>query len=152
MFSEQYRDFGEVYDLGHGLHGHNPDWTWERPELAMAMAESTHRQLVALCQTYKTDCEPQDFASFRDTVDQFVRYEPDVYRSLGNAWVPTVGDYRLKLRHLDPQYEITEEEFEKYVRPYIRRRQNRGMSRETKDSFWRLLTDPSAWRQLMGGP
>lgn len=39
---------GERYGnkFGHGLDGHYPDWTWERPELADKMAKKTFEQLV----------------------------------------------------------------------------------------------------------
>ncbi|MEO8195271.1 MAG: RHS repeat-associated core domain-containing protein [Thermoanaerobaculia bacterium] len=113
-FSRQYHDSDPIsrQDIGHGLEKHEPDWTWgKRAGLALAMAETTYKQLVAMCKTYAEECtgELSDYASFSEDVEIFVKYKPRLYNDVFVArglkfQVPDVSSYEEKVRLLDQSF------------------------------------------------
>jgi RHS repeat-associated protein len=102
-FSAQYDD---AYVLGHGLHHHDPDWTWTRPPLAMLMAEEVHMRLTILAGQYDPSVSKLGtyvpWSQLKATVAAFVNHQPTSFfmESFGPVDVPSVGDYQPKVNEL----------------------------------------------------
>jgi len=112
------RDFGDQFhdehplpfndqDIGHGRHKHKPDWTWDRPGLALRMAKSTFSLLVKLCAAYRSQCPgiAEDFSTFESIVVNFISFKPQIYQDEFVAGpfrivVPDVASYEEKVRLL----------------------------------------------------
>jgi hypothetical protein len=107
--------FGLGHGFGHGLHGHHPDQTWRRPDLAMVMAQDVHREMMNLCSRYVgTACTASSFESIRPTVYDFVIDRPQMYVQYvigGLVPVEDVIDYSAKIRKLDSTYKIDPDEW-----------------------------------------
>jgi hypothetical protein len=101
---------------------------------------------VLFCQSYKSDCQPADFDSFRHTIEEFVKFEPPQY--LRGGVVPAVGDYREKIRILDDDYRVTAREFQKYIVPFLKE----SIWKQIIGGYERLLSDPTIWMRLAGAP
>lgn len=141
VFGDYFHDMGEGIDWGHGLHRHRPDWTWDRPELAMEMARETLEQLSELCQDYFGTCTPLPFESFESTVRQFVELPSDTYIDLkyGFREVPDVRDYTEKIQVLDPSFVPTRIEAavrEEGYRRYLARQKELENERARRASRW----------------
>ena len=120
--NRKIRSYGDYYESrpfnkGHAYQGHTVDWTWTSPELALQMAEEVYYELVVLCRQYQRECTAKSFDSLRETIEAFVRYEPEtqrqfVYLSEGKKFGVTrsVLDYTSKIQILDPTYALTEAE------------------------------------------
>lgn len=111
VFGKQFHDEHPApfngQDIGHGRHKHEPDWTWDRPELALSMAKSTYSLLVKLCAQYSGQCAgaAEDFAAFESTVLDFLMFPPEIYSDVFEAGplqiiVPDVVSYEKKVRLL----------------------------------------------------
>jgi RHS repeat-associated protein len=109
------RDFSKTYSgglddiFGHGAHLHTPDWTWERPELAVSMAQETFAKLIALCgTTYGAPCNHKGWSDIALTVDSFVWFKPELTWEVkyNSVPIPNVRDYTTKIKRLDDTYEL----------------------------------------------
>jgi RHS repeat-associated protein len=124
-FAKQYHDLSTIgQDIGHGLHKHKPDWTWDRPELAMKMARTTNHALVLVCKHYLGDsCKPHPFGAVIKKVWDFIVFKPETftdqftYNDMAFS-VENVRDYTAKIKLLDESYELTPPEREKRAKPY----------------------------------
>ena len=142
------RDYLQRNDTkyGHLKGGHKTDWTWDRSELAMEMARSTYIQLMGLCYHFKgASCKSESFDSFRKTVEDFVKYDKSPIYMKG-YWEKTVGDYRGKIKELDPGYTVTKREYEKLIKPYEGRWKIHEVPGAAFEGFQDFLSDPArAW-------
>ncbi|MEO8275836.1 MAG: RHS repeat-associated core domain-containing protein [Thermoanaerobaculia bacterium] len=92
------------WNIGHGLEGHEPDWTWMRWPLAMEMARAVYLDLAVLCLKYQDECAPTDYAAIVQPVFDFVVFEPELIPE--STYVPllTVADYGRKVGILNSAF------------------------------------------------
>ncbi|HSP14150.1 MAG TPA: hypothetical protein VLV78_05300 [Thermoanaerobaculia bacterium] len=66
--------------IGHGLKFHHPDWTWERINIGVDMANETFRELVSLCRASgRASCsEVANSSQIESIVERFVSYKPEL--------------------------------------------------------------------------
>lgn len=116
-------------DIGHGLHGHEPDWTWARVPLARRMAADVYLAMVALCQHLNGFCDTAPMDQVLDEIDPFLSFEPDLFDDLKyGRIVPDVISYEEKIRKLDQSFVVAPLEAVKRSKRYsdaLRREENR---------------------------
>ena len=114
---------GLGHGIGHGLHGHRPDQTWRRVGLAMTMAEEVYKEMVNMCVRYTgAACSPNSFEGLRTKINNFVRFQPDMYVQYnigGLVPVEDVIDYTDKIKKLDSTYTIDHDEWEIRHKNYV---------------------------------
>ena len=117
-----HRDWNDQYNkvIGHGADGHRPDWTWDRPGLAMEMAEATYQKLLELrrrskfisgVEASRTFSGVTGFAEVEGKVRRFVEFQnlcfytqtyPEYKFTFQNVF-----DYTPKIKELDSNFELT---------------------------------------------
>lgn len=90
-----YRDFNNSFGIviGHGLRGHEPDWTWKRSAIAMDMARNVFDELRSLCvETNPSTCTALPWSQIQSTVLRFVSFEPRLgIEKVGPFVIPTAS-------------------------------------------------------------
>jgi hypothetical protein len=108
--NETRRDWSTMYgtDIGHGAHGHEPDQTWRRPELATLMAVQVWSELQALAEASGAKGTPKSWDDIKGNIDSFVRFKPELYTQQVFKTVPVenVRDYQEKIHLLNPTYTL----------------------------------------------
>jgi hypothetical protein len=98
--------------MGHGLHGHHPDWTFfsqANQQKAMTMAKSVYLTLANFANYYGVSGKVTAWNTIAPQVMDFVKWKPDTYTEhiLGKA-VETVTfeGYNAKIKHLDTSFDL----------------------------------------------
>ena len=135
-FGKRFRDKALGVDIGHGLHGHEPDWTWVRVPLARKMAAEVYLAMVDLCQRINSTCHAAPMDQVLEEIDPFLSFEPDLFDDLKyGRVVPDVISYEKKIRKLDESYVVAPLEAAKRSKRYedaLRREENRKQEEQLR--------------------
>lgn len=100
----------DVYGIGHGGHGHRPDWTWEDPAKAMKMAELVFNDLRELAKSCGGNCPASSWDSIKDRVSKFANHKPSSFykERVYVIWIDNVTfeGYDEKIKLLDPNFSL----------------------------------------------
>ncbi len=135
-FGKRFRDKALGVDIGHGLHGHEPDWTWVRVPLARRMAAEVYLAMIDLCQQINSTCHAAPMDQVLEEVDPFLSFKPDLFDDLKyGRVVPDVISYEKKIRKLDESYVVDPLEAAKRSKRYedaLRREENRKQEEQLR--------------------
>jgi RHS repeat-associated protein len=109
-----YEDVSWIYNIGHGLEGHEPDFTWNYPVKAMQMARNVYFEMVALAKAREDSKPPTPWSSIRKTVHEFVWFTPETWMKqfyiqgvpVKKVRTATFEGYNQKIHKLDPSYSL----------------------------------------------
>jgi hypothetical protein len=107
----KYYHDGGAANIGHGLHGHDPDFTWNDYEKADTMAKTVFDEFVAFAK-HQGVAGAAAWSSVQGKVHDFNFYFPGTYMDLKFRRLTetaTFEGYTKKIQILDPAFTIGDE-------------------------------------------